>query len=246
MLAFAADHRLVLASQVAVLAGCSERSVRARLGVLTDAKLLTRRSLFYRQAACYQVTGAGLAAAGSSLPRPRLDLRCYLHDVGCAWLWLGARAGAFGPAADVVSERRLRSHDGRPDRDGPPLGVRLGGYGPHGREQLHYPDLVVRSIDGRQVAIELELTGKGQGRRERILGGYGADNRIDAVVYLAPTPSVVRNLRTTAAALGLTSLIQVRPLAWSGSMAELDRHLAGTTVATGRRYVARPATERGR
>jgi hypothetical protein len=242
MLGFVADHRLVLAAHVAVFAGCTERAAGARLRTLSAAGLLERRIVFHRQAGCYQATAAGLRAAGSSLPRPRLDLRYYMHDVGCAWLWLNARAGAFGAAAEIHSERRLRSHDVRADRAGPPLAVRVGDHGREGAERLHYPDLVVRLADGRRIALELELTGKGRARLERILGGYGADGRIDAVVYLAGSPPVARSLRTSVATLGLGSLISVRPLLWGPAVARLDRHLAGREVAR----VRPPATERVR
>ncbi len=231
MLAFVADHRLVLAAHVAVLAGCAAPTARRRLGALADAGLLERRMLFHRQAACYQATRSGLAAAGSPLPRPKLDLQCYMHDVGCAWLWLSARAGAFGPAAEVLSERRLRSHDARTDRDGPPHAVRVGVHASRGRERLHYPDLVVRLGDGRRVAVELERSGKSRTRREQILGGYGADNRIDAVVYLAGSPALARSLRTSVAALGLGSLVHVEPLRWSPSMARLGGQLAAPEVS---------------
>lgn len=238
MLAFVAGHRLVLATHVAVFMGGQERTARRRLGALADAGLLERRTVFHRQPACYQATRSGLAAAGSPLARPRLDLQCYLHDVGCAWLWLSARAGAFGPADEVLSERRLRSHDARSDRDGPPLGVRIGDYGPGGRERLHYPDLVVRLQDGRRVAVELERSGKSRTRREQILGGYGADNRIDAVVYLAGSPALTRSLRTSVAALGLGALVHVEPLRWSPSMAKLGRQLAAQEVSRVRLGVA--------
>ncbi len=245
ILSFIADHRLVLGSHAAALAGCSARVASARLSSLTRAGLLERRTLFHRQAACYQVTRAGLAAVGSSLPRPRLDLQCYMHDVGCAWLWLNARGGAFGPAAEVLSERRLRSRDARREGGAAPLAVRLGGYGPAGREQLHYPDLLVRTLQGHRIAIELELTAKGERRRERILTGYGSDARIDAAVYLVNKPALARSLRSTAASLGITSFVHVQTFAWSSSMTTLERHLAGGEVAHGRGVASTERAERG-
>ena len=245
ILAFVADHRLVLAAHVAVLIGSSSGAATTRLRALSRAGYLESRRLFHQQPACYRVTPAGLAAAGSPLRRPGLDLECYLHDVGSAWLWLSARDGAFCCAAEVLSERHLRSRDARAARgaeaagsvgashDGP-LAVRLGGFGPGGREQLHYPDLLVVTPQGRRIAIELELTGKGRRRRERILAGYGADRRFDAVVYLVNRPGLARDLRRSAAALGIAPLLHVQTFAWSPSMARLERQLGAGIVVPGR------------
>ncbi len=249
ILAFAADHRLVLAAHVAALVGSSGRAAGTRLGALSRAGYLESRQLFHQQPACYRVTAAGLAAVGSPLRRPGLDLECYLHDVGCAWLWLSARGGAFGRAVQVLSERQLRSRDARMERgtepggtgasrDGP-LAVRLGGFGPGGREQLHYPDLLVRTPQARRIAIELELTGKGRRRRERILTGYGADRRFDAVVYLVNRPGLARDLRRSAAALGIAPLVHVQTFAWSPSLARLERQLGAGVVTPGRDFAGR-------
>jgi hypothetical protein len=153
---------------------------------------------------CYTIKTRGLAALGSTLPPTRLDYRGYEHDVGVAWIWLAARRGLWGPARDVVSERRMRSHDhserGRPT----PFAVRLGGVGPGGVQRLHYPDVLLALSDGKRVAFELELSGKSRVRRERILSGYAADPRIDAVVYLVDKPAVGRAIQATARKLGIS------------------------------------------
>ncbi|MEA2160982.1 MAG: hypothetical protein QOD66_3362 [Solirubrobacteraceae bacterium] len=235
LLAFVADHRLVLTGHVQVLLGKSDSAARGRLGALSRAGYLAQHRLFHRQPACYQVTRRGLAAIGSDLPRPRIDLRSYMHDVGLGWLWLSARAGSFGPVSEVLSERQLRSRDGLPGSGRERLAVRMFGFGPGGREQLHYPDLLLRTPDGKRIAIELELTAKGRTRREKILSGYGADRRIDLVVYLVNRPEVARSVRASAAKLGMSDLVHVQPFAWTPSMQRLDRHLsAGSTRAPAR------------
>jgi hypothetical protein len=241
LLSFVADHRLVLAGQVQVLLGASDWVTRGRLRALSRAGYLAQHRLFHQQPACYQATRRGLAAIGSDLPKPRIDLRSYMHDVGLGWLWLSARAGSFGPVSEVLSERQLRSHDGLPGsgRERERLGVRMFGFGPGGREQLHYPDLLLRTPDGKRIAIELELTAKGRTRREKILSGYGADRRIDLVVYLVNRPEVERSVRASASKLGISEFVHVQSFAWTPSMERLDRHVsAGSTRAPGRR---RPA-----
>ena len=103
------------------------------------------------------------------------------------------KAGAFGPLAEVVPERLMRSRDATGIGDRPRaerFGIALGGYGPDGRERTHYPDLLLISSDGDRIAVELELTPKGRARRERILTCYAIDPRIEAVLYLAGRPAV--------------------------------------------------------
>jgi hypothetical protein len=223
VLAFVADHRLVLAAQIQALLGVSADATRARLGALSKAGLLSQQRLFHRQPACYQITRNGLAIIASELPRPNLDLRCYGHDIGLAWLWLAARAGAFGRVREVLSERQMRSRDGRADRGGEPLAVRLGGFGAGGRQRLHYPDLLLATATAHRVALELELSGKGRSRREGILAGYAADARIDAVIYLVNRPGLQRQLQASAAGLGVSSLVHVKRFHWGASMRDFDR-----------------------
>ncbi len=63
---------------------------------------------------------------------------------------LAARAGRFGAGARVISERHMRSHDGRTAERARRYGVRLGGVGPGGRDCLHYPDLVLVTDTGHR------------------------------------------------------------------------------------------------
>jgi hypothetical protein len=220
VLSFAAEHRLVLSTQVQALLGASPLATNRRLRGLAGDCFLTHRKIFHRQPACCQITRKGLAALASPLPPPRLDLACYRHDVGAAWLWLAAHRGAFGTTREVLGERRMRSGDRSLGWPGEPAGVRLGGYGRDGRERLHYPDLVLVAPDGRRTALELELTPKGAARRELILGGYGADSRIDQVLYLVESNpagrAIARSVADAARGVGVEDRLRVqyiRPLA---------------------------------
>ena len=206
LLAFLAEHRLALPTHVAVLLGTSAAAATARLNKLAKAGHIRRDGL----GRSYQITRRGLAMIGSSLPTPRVDVRAYEHDVGVAWLWLAARSGTFGPLEQVIGERRLRSLDGSRDPGSEPLGVRLGGFGPHGRERLHYPDLILRTGDGRRIALELELTAKSRTRLETILSGYGADPRFDGVVYLVDRPAVARSVQAAGRRLGIPDVVHIQ------------------------------------
>jgi hypothetical protein len=210
LLAFLADHRLVLAAHVQGLLGISASAAATRLRALAAGGFVISRRIFHAQPAAHQITRHGLRAIGSPLPAPRIDLRCYQHDVDLAWLWLLARAGRFGSMRQVLSERQMRSRD--PSREGrdEPLGVRLGGVGPHGRDRLHYPDLMLITPQGRRIGVELELSSKGQARREKILAGYGADARVDAVLYLVKDPGVARSIESSARRLGIGSRVHIQ------------------------------------
>ncbi len=203
-------HRLVNAGHVGALLGLTMKRAGDVLTRLAGGGYVERQTVFDQQPACYRIKPKGLAVIGSHLPPPGVDLRSYEHDVGVAWLWLAAHDGIFGPPHEVFAERELRSHDEAPDRVDPPLAVKLGGFGPGGRERLHYPDLVVDRQDGRRVAVELELTSKGRTRLEGILAGYGADPRIDTVLYLVPNRTIGKAVLAAAERVGIAGLVQVQ------------------------------------
>jgi hypothetical protein len=226
LLGFIAEHRFVLPRHVQVFLGVAAGTAYARLHRLTDAGYLVHDHKLYREPGYYQATRQGLAAVGAGYRQRPVDLNLYRHDVGTAWLWLAARRGVFGPLREVVGERRMRSHDGASPGGGAteePFGVRLGGYGPGGRPRLHYPDLLLVTPKGKRIAVELELTGKGRARREKILSGYAADPRIDAVLYLVHQRNrpLARSIEDAARRAGIGSIVQVQPFRWSAS--EPDR-----------------------
>jgi hypothetical protein len=210
-LSFVAEQRLVLADHIAALFGISAAGAARRLGSLSRAGFLTAHRAFDRGPGSFQITRAGLGAIDADLRAPgRLDLRSYQHEVGAAWLWLAARGGSFGPLREVLGERRMRSLDARPDRGAGPYGVRLGGVGPGGRERLHYPDLLLTERGGRRIAVELELSSKGRTRRQKILAGYAADARVDAVLYLVTDRRIGRSIQESARRLEAGDLVHVQ------------------------------------
>jgi hypothetical protein len=211
VLAFAAEHRLVGAAHVGVLLGVKTETAAARLNALATTGMLESDHRLHGEPTWYRIRPPGLRMVASSLPPPRrADLDSHRHDVGVAWLWLAARRGAFGALDQIVSERRMRSHDGTAAGRERPFGVRLGGLGPHGHDRLHYPDLLLETSTGHRVALELELTSKGRTRREEILGAYAADARVEAVMYLVDKPAVGRAISRSAARLGISDRVHVQ------------------------------------
>lgn len=234
VLAYAAEHRFVLAIQVAELLGTSENSASTRLRRLGAAGLMTADRRLAGSAA-HQITRTGIRAAGSPLQAPRaVDLGVYDHDLGLAWLWLAAGQGRFGPLRAVVSEREMRSADGRESDPRERFGVRLPGVGGRGGPRLHYPDMLLETRSGHRVAVELELTGKPPRRLAEIMGGYALDARVDAVLYLAETEGLRRAIEHAAARAGVSQMVHVHPV----------RFTAGSGAIGARRGVSRPAASR--
>jgi hypothetical protein len=215
LLEFLARQRLAVDPQVVVVLDTPETAARSHLERLEAEGLVCTTAVFEGHPAAHRITTKGLAAIGSELRAPRLDLATYRHDVGLTWLWLAARDGTFGALSSLVSEREMRSHDARPERAGEPFGVGLGGVGPGGREQLHYPDLLLRTAAGNCVAIELELTHKSRHRLERIMLAYAGDRRIDAVLYLVPARerALATRIQQAARRAGIDRIAHVQTLA---------------------------------
>jgi hypothetical protein len=253
LLAFAAEHRLVLAAHAQALLEISARAAARRLRVLAHNGLLrSDRQLAGRR--WYQIDRDGLAAIGSSLSRPRaVDLASYEHDIGLAWLWLAADRGALGATRAIVSERQMRSVDRRAERFSVPYGVRVPGAGQRGGERRHYPDLLLETASGHRIAVELELSSKSPRRREEILGGYAIDARFDAVLYLVDRPEVGRAIERSAVAAGVSDLVSVQRVAFGpgaggisrGRTAEPVSSRAAGSRASGSRAVSSRATTSG-
>ena len=221
LLAFCAEHRFVLAPQVALAAGISADAAKRRLAALLQAGCLSRERRYVAEPYAYAVTRTGIDAVGSALSPPRpLDPGTYAHDVGVGWLGAAAHAGRFGHLMEIVCERRMRSEDGRREPGAELRGLRYpgggGAWGPRGGARLHYPDLTIVTAAGRRVAFELELHRKGAGRRERILSAYACDPRLDAVVYLVRTEAERAALERSARRVGVEDRLYVQLFAWAG------------------------------
>jgi hypothetical protein len=224
ILEFLAEHRVCVLPQLPVLLGCSPRTASGRLRALLELGLAARERVFEGHPAACWITPRGLAWLESGLPAPHLDLKGYRHDVGVAWLWLAAQNGAFGRLDRVVSERAMRSEDRRPgepwvgdlhssDSARPRHGIGVAAAGPRGGLALHYPDLLLATATGHRVAVELELTGKGPRRLDRIMLGYAADPQIDGALYLCPGRSMGLRVQAAARRAGISDRVQVQLLA---------------------------------
>ena len=175
MLAFAAEHRFVLADHLARLLGISRDAAGTRMRALRAAGYLAEAQPLREEPPLYQVTTPGLRAIGSDLPRPRtVDLAVYRHDAGLAWLAVAAERGCSARSARSSPNGGCARRTGARTMGRRRSACASAAWG-DGRQRLHYPDLVVTTATGHRVAFELELTTKEPRRRERILAAYAAD-----------------------------------------------------------------------
>jgi len=235
-----AGHRVMVVPQLAMaFADSSTRALNARLRRLASERLITSQRIFEGRPAAISITGRGLRSIESGGPAPRVDLKAYRHDVGVGWLYLAARQGVFGTLTDLRLERELRGDDHRADRQGPPAGIGVGTVSRGGRPSRHYPDLLLSTVTGHQVAVELELTAKSSDRLRHIMRAYASDHRVSAVLYLVPDAAAARRIETAARRAGIAPLVQVQRLARDGI------HGAPPPIAAGRAPIhARAGIER--
>ena len=237
-----AEQRFLTVPQLAVLLGVGETTAMRRCRSLADARLLRVERIFHRLPAAAMITAAGLAAVGSRLGPPALNLSEYRHDVGVGWLWLAARAGRFGEVRALFSERVLQGRDDAPAvagesrAGGEPRagGIGVGIFGPDGRARRHYPDVLVALHGDGHVAVELELTAKSAPRMAAIMSAYASDARITRILYVAGSETVARGVARAAAGAEIAERVHIRLLAIDG--------IAGASIAAtqfGRRH-ARP------
>jgi DNA-binding transcriptional ArsR family regulator len=221
-----AEQRIAVIDQAAHWLGVGPSTAQRRVRRLREAGLLESGRLFERGSPMVRITAAGLKRIDSPLGKPGQKLDEYRHDVGVGWVWTAARDGVFGEMAEIISERGMRSHDTRLERmafgerlvaeDGEPRGVGIGAFGPDGKPQRHYPDLLMRSRAGHTIAVELELSSKGRSRLEKIMDAYASDGRIDAVLYLVPDARMAARIREAASRAGIPELVHVRQIAAGG------------------------------
>jgi hypothetical protein len=231
-----AEHRILIVPQVAVLLGVSQGAAAKRLSRLQRAGLVDYERIFHGAPAAAWITRRGLDAIEHRLPPPRLDLRGYRHDVGVGWLWLAARAGAFGELTGLAADREMPAADARATADGRAVqyGVGLGLLGSHGQPQRHYPDLMLDTSGGHRVAVELELTAKSARRMARIMTGYASDASVDGVLYLVPTRAVAQVVSDAARRAGISDLVHVQRIAPDGIAGASLTHMRSAQPSTAR------------
>jgi len=206
MLRWIGRLRFAEASQVALRFAMDERNAYRRLRGLVARELIVHQRVFHAIPGVYRSTHSGLVAAGLGLPRPRLDIRTYVHDRAAASVTIELER-EFGPTA-IRTERELRSHDaGESDR--PRYAVRRGYE--RGRRGLHFPDLAIELDGQRPLAVEIELTAKGARRLDSIVRAYVGGRHLDSVRYYA-APAALAGVARAVERAGAQDLFDIRAL----------------------------------
>jgi DNA-binding MarR family transcriptional regulator len=156
---------------------------------LVDAGLVSHKSLLHARHGVYFVTAKG-AKLTDLPPIDRVSMGQYEHQITIVKTHI--KLWKQYPDANWISERRLK-HDKFYD-----------GVGKKG----HVPDGILILSDGRQIAIEVEMSVKGKNRIEKILKGYGIQLSIKEVWYYC-SPPVISMLTKLAAKM---PFIKIYPL----------------------------------
>lgn len=188
LLFWLAEQYAARVDQLAVLLGCSPRTVQRVVARLRGEGLVQSLRILADEPAWVTPTARGLRACASPFGvwRPRLDLVCHVAAVNDVRLHIQRR----DPDAVWVSERELAKEHVQ----------RTSGT-------VHLPDGFVLTA-ARRVAVEVELTVKSRKRLVAILDAHSA--AYDAVLYFcAPAPwRVLGELRESGRwpALGIREL----------------------------------------
>lgn len=134
---------------------------------LVKAGLMKHERVFYGRHGIYRLSPKG-AKLTTLPPLARIPLANYTHDITLIEVYL--QLCQHHPEAQWISERQLMQ-DKHAD-----------GVGKRG----HLPDGILMFPDGKQIAIEVELTLKGRQRLESILKGYSAAFAFKEVWYYCP------------------------------------------------------------
>lgn len=184
-------HGFVTLRQAARWLGTNYQTAQRRVRLLYDQGYLDRQWLVHGDRA-HWLTPAGRAMCSDSLPPPKhIRLGSYRHDrmlVDLALTLVAETGGQFTP------ERRLRQM-----QEIDPVGKR--GHVADG--WLNIGDQT------KPIAIELELSTKGNRRLERILRGYMANLDIAEVWYFVECEAVRRQLTKAAKDLGFIKIHDV-------------------------------------
>jgi DNA-binding MarR family transcriptional regulator len=210
VLAFIAEHDVVVLGQVQKLLDGDEDSVQRLLAALVEEGLLRSERLTAGGSIVCRITPKGLESIASELPAPAIQPERFRHALGVVWLWLAARDGVFGEAERVLSHRRMKQLDKARDPASTevPFGVlvEISGQPPAWR----YPDLMLVLRQGR-VPVHLELTLRPREELEALLPAYV--ERSAAVLFMVDDLRVGTHLQAAKAELGLSDFVHVQRVA---------------------------------
>jgi DNA-binding transcriptional ArsR family regulator len=200
------------ATELADVAGLSQRALKTRLRSLEQAGLVRSDALLRGEPALHTITRAGLRAAG----RPELESVAISAASFGHHLALARAAVALRAAGERVGgERELRAFE---RLEGRALASAAVGLARSGETAWHRPDLVCWRPQ-RPIAVEVELTVKAPERLRAIVRGWARSRLVAGVVYYA-TPAAARAVSAAVRRESAEAAVVVLALGLAGDLAQ--------------------------
>jgi hypothetical protein len=214
LVGFVGRHGVVTIEHLMNALGVGRASAYRRAAHCIDRDLLERLELLRREPSVLRATRRGLRFAQlGGMPVAEVSATSVDHWLCCAST---ALVLAREPGVDrILTERELILAD---RIEGRPIASARVGSRPDGGPRFHRPDLVIlprgfdlasASSSIRPIAIEVELSGKGQRRLEQIIRGWRrADSVGEVRYYCAPGP-VMAGVERAVRKLQVADRVQV-------------------------------------
>jgi hypothetical protein len=178
MLRFATRHGVCTAEQLSRRFFSSDSACWRRLRALENLGLLQRHRTWWQAPRVVMTTPLGTQLANVDLPPARLNLPELEHSL--ALVDLSEDLLAANPGAQWITERELRRDAIRRHRlDG--MAARA--------VRVRTPDGVI-VLEGKRLAVELDLTPKRTEQYEQLLRAYAADRDVEGLWWFARSAAV--------------------------------------------------------
>ena len=205
VLAFLGAHQIGTEPQVARLQERPDHEVAVRISRLVADGLVRTERLIVGEAPLLRITALGLAAIESRMKPAGLSLQDLRGQIAAGWLWIAARAGAFGAAKRVLSQLEMKELD----RSAEMSGGALTGFRLRLDARSHYPAVAVE-VGGHRMAIELELWPRRRFEPDVVFGAYREQSKVDRILVLVDERRQIEPLRATAEQIGVADRVVVR------------------------------------
>ena len=173
--------KIVQIQHIAAFGQFSKKAAYHRMFKLIDLNLVEHKRIFHGEPGIYQVTPMGTSIASDDLPAMKsVNFQHYHHDMLVTDIALALCRKFSG--SSFISERRIRREKG------------LDGFGQLG----HVADGIFCKVDGSKIAIEVELTLKGERRREKILREYLRNMEYQEVWYFCGSSEILKKMKQSA------------------------------------------------
>jgi hypothetical protein len=205
VIAMVGAHNLVTADHVRWHLGTNRAAALSRLKVLSAEGLVRGEQLASSVEPVFRATGAGLAAIGSRLTAPGLELGDVRHQLAAAAAWVASWDGRLGEPARVLSRRESEGLEQAAASTAAPragLGVEI-------RGRVQYPDVSVVLTGGRRIALYVLLWPYRAWSPDVLFAAYRDQPDAPAVLIFVDSDSVKAHLEESAERAGMQRRVSV-------------------------------------